>query len=1183
MTKTRLAALCGLLLTLLPAQAQEAQEATLYNVAEATLGATAKGSGSNFNKDWLPQKTLGSGRGTGTIFDPFPGATIDIRLVIPVEIEAVELQGLDYRGTRLPKGVDVYIDGEKVGSGEMSDKPGEFTRIPAKGFGQEVRLVVTSPHELLTLKDGKKGPKWGGFGKIRVLSPTDLEKEMAAPKAYQVSNLPTAVENTMPPKGSVDVFVEVRQTEGHPNTFWDQQDIDQYKEMLKTSEELQMQLTGLKKAIDDRMKEPHGLPEPRKGENGEWLHLPETEAGKIHNQTGLDIANAATVYVLTDEQKYGDYAKELLLEYAKRFPNYGAGNRPGFNHDSGILFDQRLSDATWLIQVARGYDLIYNLPSMTPEEREMIENDLLRASAKFIAANQHVLRGATNWSAICTLGVLITGYAIDDNELVELAMWGPKGTEEKPTGGVWLHFSEKSISPDGLWSEGAMGYQGMAMQALVMYAEILRHHGRDMYSYRDAALKGLFDSPLQVAYPDLTAPAMNDSGRADIVGRESYLWEYGYRRYRDPKYLSILNQSGRHLDAQFQQFPVSINYTPIEAEAEAIEWKSVNMFDVGYGILRNTTENGTISVLLDYGPNRSHGHPDKLNIDVYAFNNWLIPDPGIVWYENPLYRDWYYNTMAHNTLAVDELNQMACDGNQLVYASGDLIGIQRGNTDQAYSGVTMDRALFVTPNYIADIFGAFGRLPRKMDLCWHIRGEISTQLDTSSFAFAQPANNGYKMLENVRAADTDESYTMDFAVEGERARFIAAGGTDTQVILGDGILGREKPTTILQRREINETIYGNVVEFDYDGKDFVKSVEINGSLDDGYGQLTIKTVDGVDYGFASYRPGVYDTGKLKTDALQAYVMTDGKQPTALFLGGGAMLSSHGAELTRSAPGLALIEHADSGAYIVSNPSPDAAKLSIKMTALSGLEAWKLDAAGKRDGKANLTKDGPMLVLDLAANERVEFAKPGAQSLYAFRQELLNKVRAEQEAAMAKAFNEASERMAQRVAASEQDSVPVGTTIVVQAEDMSGEGEGKVGVSDNKKAIVGKAFSGWNNDGHWLEYEVDAPAEGYYNISLVYCTQYEGPERLILINGEEQEPFVLPTLPATGGWANGSDDWRLFTVMDPTNEKPLLYKFKQGKNTIRMVNANGKGANMDYFLVTSPDVTPKRLDPSQPSS
>ena len=39
---------------------------------------------------------------------------------------------------------------------------------------------------------------------------------------------------------------------------------------------------------------------------------------------------------------------------------------------------------------------------------------------------------------------------------------------------------------------------------------------------------------------------------------------------------------------------------------------------------------GTSSLLLDYGPNRSHGHPDKLSLDLYALGDQLIPDPGSV-------------------------------------------------------------------------------------------------------------------------------------------------------------------------------------------------------------------------------------------------------------------------------------------------------------------------------------------------------------------------------------------------------------------------------------------------------------------------------------------------------------------------------------------------------------------------
>jgi hypothetical protein len=60
-------------------------------------------------------------------------------------------------------------------------------------------------------------------------------------------------------------------------------------------------------------------------------------------------------------------------------------------------------------------------------------------------------------------------------------------------------------------------------------------------------------------------------------------------------------------------------------------------------------------------------------------------------------------------------------------------------------------------------------------------------------------------------------------------------------------------------------------------------------------------------------------------------------------------------------------------------------------------------------------------------------------------------------------------------------------------------------------------------------------------------------------------MVSPELP------NGSDDWRLSTAANPTNDKPLLLKFKQGKNVVRLTNLNGRGINLDYLALTSPDV------------
>lgn len=1155
---------------------------TLHDAALPELGATAKGTNSNFNRDWPAGRALGVARGSGTIFSPFEGATIDVRLVIPVEITAVELTGLDYNGTRQVSGVDVFIDDKKVASAALPDTPGQPARIaiPGSPVSQRIRLVTTGGHPNRTLKNGKPGPDWGGFAKIAVLTPRDLSEQLKPVDNYVVAGSPDFIAATTQSRAKprVEVFGEPRQAQGHPRTLWDKQDVQQLRAMLKTSPLLASQYAALKKSMDERLALPIELPKPVQGPDGKWTHLPENPNGRIHNQLSLHISNLGTIYALSGEDKYADYARRLLLAYADNFGKYAPGNRPGFSHDQGILFDQRLSDATWLIPVARGYDLIYNSPSITPENRRHIEDDLLKASARFIAANVHTLRAPTNWSAICVTAVLITGYATDDNELIQLAMYGPKGTPEKPAGGVLLHFSDKTIGSDGLWSEGAIGYQFMAMQSVIADAEILWRNGIDMYRHRDGALKKLFDSAIAYAYPDLNTPAANDSGSASIVGRESYLYEYGYLRYRDPRYLLVLDhpEATPRLDVRFQQFPVSVLFdSRDEASQPPVEWRSENFNDVGYGILRNTSAHGTVSLMLDYGPFRSHGHPDKLNLDLWTTRTGVLaPDPGIVWYEQPLYRNWYYNTVAHNALVVDEQNQVPSDGSLLVFGFGDTLAMQRAHALKAAPGVVQDRAVFVTADYVADVFGSFARLPRRFDLAWHLRGDFSTDLPLKPVELPKPREPGYSELANTGSARTSSGWRADLRVKDTPVRFHAAAAGDTEVITGDGWFGRDRPKAILQRRETNQTVYGTVIDVSAAAEPAVKTTALDGSLEKGRALLTVTTAHGEDQCFVAYRPGNYAVGGLETDALQAFVRREGGRTVGLMLGGGRTLKVADARLALSAPGIVALEQADTGAYVLSNLSEIPLQVSLDFAPLRSAESHPIDASGKRTGPATRFNSP----VSLAAGQKIEFAAPGQTGIHESRTAMLRQRQAEQAAALKAERDASAARSQARAREAAAAPAPAGTRVIAQAEDFAAQGDGKVNIATNKTAQVGKSFAGWNDEGHWIEWEIEVPAEGYYTVSLVYCTQQNNAEREIRVNGVVQESYAPFRLPATGGYSNGTDDWRLFTAQDPITEAPLLVKFKAGKNTLRLTNSNGIAANLDYLVVTSPDVQPQRLPP-----
>ena len=201
---------------------------------------------------------------------------------------------------------------------------------------------------------------------------------------------------------------------------------------------------------------------------------------------------------------------------------------------------------------------------------------------------------------------------------------------------------------------------------------------------------------------------------------------------------------------------------------------------------------------------------------------------------------------------------------------------------------------------------------------------------------------------------------------------------------------------------------------------------------------------------------------------------------------------------------------------------------------------------------------------MKAVSKVEFAPKGAVSVYDQRQAVLQKRQAEQEAAMTKAHDECVARTQVREAEARANPAPANTVVVVPAAKFTAQGGGQVGTSDIKRAVAsGSCINQWDAQGHWLEWTFDVPAEGYYNLTLCYCSDLDLAQRQIKIDGEEQEPFAKMIFPGTGGWANGSDDWRLSTAVNPTNGKPLLLKFKQGKNVVRMTNLNGRGINVDY--------------------
>jgi hypothetical protein len=428
---------------------------------------------------------------------------------------------------------------------------------------------------------------------------------------------------------------------------------------------------------------------------------------------------------------------------------------------------------------------------------------------------------------------------------------------------------------------------------------------------------------------------------------------------------------------------------------------SVNYPLVGFGILRIPGANqNEVNLIMSYGPSASHGHPDKLHLDLYAYNDVLMPSPGIdfPYFDNSRIPMWYHTTLSHNTLTVDEKSQNFHEhsnrlpdvrADQLVFGPAQTMGLERAWTETAYPGVVLDRSVFLTSHYLADIFGTFSRERHKYDLAWHIRGELSSSLRFDPSPFSEPIPNGYNSLVDVRQAKpTSASWSVTLASNGHIARLIAAGGPLTQPITGQGGFyvdwtstaphRRPQAATILERRDnANSTVFGNVLDLSDKADGFVKDVTQEGGLDSGYSLLKVETTDGTDLCFAAYHPGRYQAAGLETDALQAFVQTGGQGKQALYLGGGMELRTGDASITRSEPGLAYIEQSADGGYIVGNPSPTGAEVSVMMPQLTRLKAFNVDDEGKITDRAQVKMlSNAMVSVHLEAAARVEFTPTG---------------------------------------------------------------------------------------------------------------------------------------------------------------------------------------------------------------
>lgn len=462
------------------------------------------------------------------------------------------------------------------------------------------------------------------------------------------------------------------------------------------------------------------------------------------------VRDIAEVTALTAEEKYAKATKEILLRFAAVYPHwlvhsgYGeyadmdpavaAENINSLPQDESVYPpntpDGKLHTGYWsagragamgmegifVRSVTTAYDLTRSAeaargqPLYTPEEKNLIENDLLKESVALLLADKQINnKSMTNRSAVGLVG-LVT----EDPDFVRFGIEGFSRTVDE-----WF-------LPDGGTPE-SQAYSLMALGGVVDFAQALRGYTDpenykddegvryDQFDpYRDTNYERIWRGMFLTLQGDLFYPAFADSYVTTRL--DAHLAELMAANYPEiPEYAALLKET---LDGDWSKTyaPYAIYYADPDREEKSAQTLSIpsHVFaDLKLGFLRTGDDGRESLLLLSASEWGTHHHLDSLNLYFWKKGQELLSDLGYLW-DHPD-REKTVRTFAHNTVLIDTRDQITQGrgGEVRYFVDTPNVKAMRA-TSQAYPEAKMyERAVTLVDhgdgqNYVVDIFWVEG-------------------------------------------------------------------------------------------------------------------------------------------------------------------------------------------------------------------------------------------------------------------------------------------------------------------------------------------------------------------------------------------------------------------------------------------------------------------------------------------
>ncbi len=692
----------------------------------------------------------------------------------------------------------------------------------------------------------------------------------------------------------------------HPRMYLNQAEIDELKAWIARDAELREYVDKFLEEMRKVAEKPE-LP----GENPNNHHLAR-QANKL-----------ALAYVLTDEIEFAQAAADILTAWIDLFPTYKVA---GFK---GIATDSTLGEVQWAAAACAAYDLIYNAGVLSDEQKTALEQDVFKVSADVMFDCNHAYR--SNWRIAGTGGVGLIGFCIGDRDLIDRALNGARDDQGRLIRDGFAQQMTWSQLADGIYYERSSGYTNICLLFYTWMLEPARHSGLDLWHMEfDAGLtdhelgrdydrqfdatgpksfKSYFDAICYRTFGDVSIAGIGNDGGGKL--RRQFYWAPAWQAYGDPKYAWLFRRDladdkpvGDPLELMYVTADMPAGEFSLASDARVgLTGEHTNACTLlpngGFALLRQDASEDAVAVAVTFGDYaNAHSHPDQLSICLYANGHLMVPEMKNHSYGHEGHIGWAKQTIAHNTVTVDEVSQYPqrdhndvwvgdnkekpAFGKLVLFRPGEELKAFRGLTDSVYEGVVLDRTIVLVDSVVVDFFRCRSADEHQYDLALHVDGGLAeASVEFGDIEDGPPSDHfGYNNLIDVRRA----------AVQGEPVKLTYhEPETDTtmhvtllpdepvELITALGFPNKQdhRRPALITRRTGTNVDFVNVMHFE--GVGDVKAVERMTDLPDGLMGVRIVRTDGqADLVISADQLGAYTVAGQTFTGQVALIRTTGE-------------------------------------------------------------------------------------------------------------------------------------------------------------------------------------------------------------------------------------------------------------------------------------------------------------------